>query len=126
MTTPGTAAPAAHRGGLGRLYSVLWTHARGRRGRMVLALTLLVGAQVVRIMIPWLFGCAVNALQTQGSEGVRRAGSYLLAMLVAAVIAWAMHGPARIVERRTALFARERLADSLFARLMSLPLRWHE
>jgi ABC-type multidrug transport system fused ATPase/permease subunit len=96
------------------------------RGRMMLALSLLVIAQVVRLAIPWLFGCAVNALQEQGEDGVRRAGWYLLAMLGAALIAWAMHGPARIVERRVALFARERLADSLFARLVSLPLRWHE
>jgi ABC-type multidrug transport system fused ATPase/permease subunit len=121
MTPGGT-----HRGGIGRLYSVLWTHARGRRGRLVVALALLVTAQVVRITIPYLFGCAVNALQVQGVDGVRRAGWFLLAMLVAAIVAWAMHGPARIVERKTALYARERLGDALFARLVSLPLRWHE
>src|SRR6478672_9154360 len=104
-----------YRGGLRRLYSVLWTHARGMRGRMVLALAMLFGAQVVRLTIPWLFGCAVNALQEQGKAGVVRAGWYLLAMLGAAIIAWALHGPARIWERRVALYARERLADSLFA-----------
>lgn len=93
---------------------------------MVLALTMLFAAQVIRLTIPYLFGCAVNALQTQGQEGVERAGWYLLAMLGAAIAAWALHGPARILERRVALYARERLADSLFARLMSLPLRWHE
>jgi ABC-type multidrug transport system fused ATPase/permease subunit len=96
------------------------------RGRLVLALTSLVAAQVVRLAIPWLFGCAVNALQSQGIEGVRRAGWYLLAMLGAATVAWALHGPARIVERRVALFAREGLADALFARLVALPWRWHE
>jgi ABC-type multidrug transport system fused ATPase/permease subunit len=112
--------------GIGRLYAVLWAHARGVRGRMVLALAMLVVAQVVRLAIPWLFGCAVNALQTQGIDGVRRAGWYMLAMLGAATLAWAMHGPARIVERRVALYARERLADALFARLLALPWRWHE
>lgn len=93
---------------------------------MVVALVFLVTAQVVRIMIPWLFGCAVNALQTQGAAGIQRAGWYLLAMLIAALVAWAMHGPARIAERNTALYARERLADALFGRLLALPLRWHE
>src|SRR5690348_14121014 len=109
--------------GIGRLYAVLWTHARGARGRMIVALALLVAAQVVRLAIPYLFGSAVNALQTQG---VRVAGYYLLAMLGAATVAWAMHGPARIIERRVALHARERLADALFARLVSLSWRWHE
>jgi ABC-type multidrug transport system fused ATPase/permease subunit len=121
MTTTGTGT-----GGIGRLYSTLWMYAAGRRGRMVCALALLVVAQCVRISIPWLFGCAVNALQTDGIEGVRHAGGFLLLMLVAALVAWAMHGPARIIERRTALFARERLADALFGRLLALPLRWHE
>jgi ATP-binding cassette subfamily B protein len=114
------------RGGIGRLYSVLWTHARGMRGRLVLALVMLVLAQVVRLAIPWLFGCAVNALQGQGADGVRRAGWFLFAMLGAAIVAWALHAPARIIERRVALHARERMADALFARLLSLPLRWHE
>ncbi|HVK73882.1 MAG TPA: ABC transporter ATP-binding protein [Kofleriaceae bacterium] len=114
------------RGGIGRLYAVLWTHARGLRARLVVALALLVAAQAVRVSIPWLFGCAVNALQVQGDDGVRRAGGFLLAMLAAAIVAWAMHGPARIVERRVALAARERLADALFGRLLALPLRWHE
>lgn len=118
--------PTVHRGGIGRLYTVLWTHARGMRLRMIVALVALAAAQVARITIPWLFGCAVNALQTQGEAGLREAGWYLVAMLAAAIVAWAMHGPARIVERRTALYARERLADALFARLLSLPLRWHE
>src|SRR4051812_12924107 len=106
------------RDGIRRLYSVLWEHARGRRRRMVLALALLFTAQVVRLTIPFLFGCAVNALQTAGADGVKRAGWYLLAMLAAALVAWVMHGPARIIERRTALYARERLADALFSRLV--------
>jgi hypothetical protein len=72
------------RGGIGRLYSVLWTHARGMRGRMVLALALLVAAQCVRLTIPWLFGCAVNALQTRGPAGVQRAGWVWVALLAAA------------------------------------------
>jgi ABC-type multidrug transport system fused ATPase/permease subunit len=93
---------------------------------MVVALAMLVVAQIVRLAIPWLFGCAVNALQTQGTDGPGRAAWYLFAMLAVAVVAWAMHGPARIIERRVALAAREKLADNLVARLLSLPLRWHE
>src|SRR3954469_25256889 len=121
MTTSGPGA-----GGIRRLYAVLWTHAAGRRGRTALALALLFTAQCVRIAIPWLFGCAVNAIQTDRGGGMRRAAMFFLMMLIAALVAWAMHGPARIVERRTALFARERMADALFARLLALPLRWHE
>src|SRR3569623_3619798 len=122
----GRPADTARGGGIGRLYSVLWTHARGMRGRRVLAISMLVAAQVSRLAIPFLFGCAVNALQEQGRDGGVRAGGYMRAMLGAATAAWVLHGPARVIERRVALFARENLADALFARLLSLPLRWHE
>jgi ABC-type multidrug transport system fused ATPase/permease subunit len=37
-----------------------------------------------------------------------------------------MHGPARILERFTALTVRERFADSLHAKALALPVRWHE
>ena len=113
-------------GGIRRLYSVLWTHSRGMRGRLVLAIALLAVASAIRLAIPWLFGSAVNALQAQGTEALTSAGMYMLAILGVSVLAWAIWGPARVLERRVALFARERLADHLFARLLALPLRWHE
>jgi ATP-binding cassette subfamily B protein len=113
-------------GGLRRLYSVLWIHARGMRGHLVLALALIAGAQALRLAIPYFFGAAVNALQEQHTDGIARAGGYMLAIFVTVVVAWALHGPGRVLERRVALYARERLADHLFARVLALPLRWHE
>src|SRR3989475_78924 len=83
-------------------------------------------AQVVRLTIPWFFGEAVNALQAQGMEGITRARNDLLLMLAAVGVAWTMHGPARIVERFTALVVRERFADALHAKALALPVRWHE
>jgi ABC-type multidrug transport system fused ATPase/permease subunit len=112
--------------GVRRLYEALWTHAEGHRARLLLVIALLVSAQAVRVAIPWLFGEAVNALQSGGLEGVTAASGYLAAMFGAALCAWMMHGPARVMERRTALTARERLADALFGRFVSLPLRFHE
>jgi ATP-binding cassette, subfamily B, bacterial len=96
------------------------------RARFLVALAMLVIAQLVRLSIPWLFGCAVNELQTQGTDGLQRAGWFLLGMLGAAIASWSLHGPARVFERRVALRARERLADEMFAHLLALPLRWHE
>src|SRR5436853_5517504 len=83
-------------------------------------------AQVVRLTIPWFFGEAVNALQARGMEGIARARNDLLLMLAAVGVAWTMHGPARILERFTALVVRERFADSLHAKALALPVRWHE
>src|SRR5256714_4441384 len=113
-------------GSLRKLYETLWRHAEGRRGKVVLFVVLLVTAQLVRLTIPWFFGEAVNALQTRGMEGITRARNDLLLMLAAVGVAWVMHGPARILERFTALVVRERFADSLHAKTLALPVRWHE
>ncbi|HWE26157.1 MAG TPA: ABC transporter ATP-binding protein [Myxococcales bacterium] len=113
-------------GSLRKLYATLWRHAEGRRGKVVLFVVLLVTAQLVRLSIPWFFGEAVNALQTSGMEGITRARNDLLLMLAAVGVAWTMHGPARILERFTALVVRERFADSLHAKALALPVRWHE
>jgi ABC-type multidrug transport system fused ATPase/permease subunit len=113
-------------GSVRKLYSTLWRHAEGRRRHVVLCVVLLVSAQLVRLTIPWFFGAAVNALQVHGMEGIRQARNDLLLMLAAVGVAWTMHGPARIMERFTALMVRERFADALHAKALALPVRWHE
>src|SRR6266404_7899770 len=109
-----------------KLYATLWRHAEGRRRQVVLFVVLLVLAQVVRLTIPWFFGEAVNALQVHGMEGLPQARNDLLLMLAAVGVAWTMHGPARIVERFTALLVRERFADALHAKALALPVRSEE
>jgi ATP-binding cassette subfamily B protein len=113
-------------GSVAKLYATLWRHAGGRRAKVVLFVVLLVLAQVVRLTIPWFFGEAVNALQAQGMQGIAHARNDLLLMLAAVGVAWTMHGPARILERFTALVVRERFADTLHAKALALPVRWHE
>jgi len=113
-------------GSVAKLYSTLWRHAEGRRRKVVLFVVLLVLAQLVRLTIPWFFGQAVNALQAHGMDGIADARNDLLLMLAAVGVAWTMHGPARILERFTALVVRERFADSLHAKALALPVRWHE
>ncbi len=113
-------------GSVRRLYATLWRHAEGRRRHVVLFVLLLVTAQIVRLTIPWFFGQAVDALQRSGIDGIREARNDLLLMLAAVGLAWTMHGPARILERFTALVVRERFADALHAKALALPVRWHE
>ncbi len=104
----------------------MWRHARGRRHVLVGFLVLLFFAQLARLLIPYLFGEAVNAMQAQGAGGVRRAAQYMGLTVAAAVVAWALHGPGRVLERFTAVRIRESFADGLYTHVAALPLRWHE
>jgi len=127
MTSP--TDTQAHRGlaaGLKGLYATFWCHSAGSRGLLGTFLTLLLLAQIVRLAIPYLFGEAVNALQTSGAQDLGTAGWYMALMMAAAVLGWAMHGPGRVMERFVALRVRGRFADALYARLITLPLAWHD
>ena len=107
------------------LYRDLWQLLRGERHIFVCAVLLLVAAQTVLLAVPVISGRALNALQLHGRDGLREAGFWLSSVLLVALSSWALHGPARILERRAALTIRRRMSAALIERLFSLPLSWH-
>ncbi|HWM68911.1 MAG TPA: ABC transporter ATP-binding protein [Steroidobacteraceae bacterium] len=107
------------------LYRDLWRLLRGERHVFVSAVVLLVAAQTVLLAVPVISGRALNALQLHGRDGLREAGFWLSTVLLVALSSWALHGPARILERRAALTVRRRMSATLIERLFSLPLSWH-
>jgi ABC-type multidrug transport system fused ATPase/permease subunit len=89
-------------------------------------MALLVGAQCILLAVPFLAGKAINALQTQGDDGLVNAGLWLALILGATAASWLLHGPGRVLERNVSLTVRRRIATSLTERLLALPLSWHE
>lgn len=118
--------PPSPRRGLLRLYGALWHFAAGSRHLVVLFFALLIAAQLTRLAMPYFFGTAVNALQDARAQDIGAAAEALLLMLAAGVAGWLLHGPGRVVERFTALRIRERFSDAIYAKLMRLPMGWHE
>jgi ATP-binding cassette subfamily B protein len=108
------------------LYRTLWHYAAGDRRRLVVFMTMLVLAQLVKLAIPYLSGAAVDAMQG-GRDGALGTAAWDMALIfLACVASWVLHGPARVLERYTAIRIRERYADTLYAKVTSLPLDWHE
>jgi ABC-type multidrug transport system fused ATPase/permease subunit len=110
----------------GGLYFNMWRYASGARVQLGLTWLMLVGAALMELLSPWLGSQALNALQTGGAQALTTAAYYGAAILAAAVVAWSLHGPARVSERRIALRVRKNFTDALYAKLMRLPLAWHE
>jgi ABC-type multidrug transport system fused ATPase/permease subunit len=108
------------------LYRALWRFAAGKRHLLFVSTTLLTLAEVSRLAIPWLAGQAINTVQREGTDGLPRAGMLMAAVFGVSVAAWCLHGPGRFVERSVAVRVRETLSDTLFRRLVGLPLAWHE
>lgn len=110
----------------GGLYFNMWRYAAGARLKLGLTWLMLVGAALMELLSPWLGAQALNALQKNGTQALSTAAYYGAAILAAAVVAWALHGPGRVGERRIALVVRKNFTDALYAKLMRLPLAWHE
>lgn len=108
------------------LYRNIWRHAAGARRRLILSYLLLVGAALLELLVPWLAAQALNALQKGGAGALRQAALFAGAIFLVSVAAWAMHGPGRIGERTVAMRIRQGYTDALYAKLMRLPLAWHD
>ena len=103
-----TEARVPRPGAVFRLYRDLWLQMRGERRVFVGAVVLLILAQVVLLSVPYISGRALNALQLNGTAGLREAGIWLSMVLFVACGSWLLHGPGRILERRAALLIRQR------------------
>lgn len=110
----------------GGLYFNMWRHAAGVRLKLGLTWLMLVGAALMELASPWLGAHALDELQKNGTQALSTAAYYGAAILATAVIAWSLHGPARVCERRIALVVRKNFTNALYMKLMRLPLAWHE
>jgi len=117
--------PARH-AGTARLYAAFWEHARGARGRLAAAATLLTLSQAVKLVVPWLAAQAINKIQTGGTADLADSAQLVGLIFLAYVVSWTMHGPGRIIERSVGIRVRRNIADRLYAHLTALPLAWHE
>jgi ABC-type multidrug transport system fused ATPase/permease subunit len=128
------AAEKARSAGIGALYAALWRFAAGARLQALAAAGLLLAAQLVRLLSPWLAAQALNSLQAAGSHasgpglgpGLGHTLLLILAIVLNTALAWGLHVPGRILERSVGIRVRGALADRLYFRAVNLPLAWHE
>ncbi|BAL94609.1 putative ABC transporter permease/ATP-binding protein [Rubrivivax gelatinosus IL144] len=109
-----------------QMYRHLWRHAQGVRARLGAALAMQTGAQLLKLALPWLAAKAIDTLQTRGAAGLADAGLWILAIVATSLALWALHGPARVLERSVAVRVRASVADGMYTQLVHAPLAWHE
>ena len=108
------------------LYRNLWQYASGAKPQLLLSTALLVGSQLVKLGVPWFAAQAINALQQNGPGAAQRAAGFIALVMLTFVAAWAMHGPGRLIERAVGIRIRTAHADAMFAKLMRVPMAWHD
>ena len=108
------------------LYRNVWRHAAGARVALCGSMLLLLASQVVKLSVPWCAAKAIDALQAGGPDMLRHALAWIAGVIAAYIGCWMLHGPGRVLERTVGMRVRESLGDTLYARLASAPLSWHE
>jgi ATP-binding cassette, subfamily B, bacterial len=104
-----------------------WTYSKGRRGRVLLYVSLFMGANILLLLEPVVIGRLLNTIQEirSLSDPARSLGVLFAAMIGIQVGFWILHGPARVMERTNAFHAKNDFIDHLFRIITSLPVQWH-
>ncbi len=108
------------------LYRLIWRFAAGARTKYITAMSLLIASNLVRLAIPVLAGEAINSVQLAGNASFLQAGLLVAAVFGVQMTAWLLQAPGRVLERNVGIRVRTAAADALFAKLLSLPLAWHD
>ncbi|MEJ0063390.1 MAG: hypothetical protein WDO70_09400 [Alphaproteobacteria bacterium] len=108
------------------LYRQVWRYGRAHRHELIRIYSRLTAANIILLLLPSIFGAMIGMLQNPQGP-VFPALLYWMALYVCVtLIFWTLNNPARIVERRTAFEIFRHFSDLCYAKIMQLPLRWHQ
>ena len=110
-----------------RLLQVTWHATQGRHRALMAAMILLTFANVVLFFEPLIVAKLFNTLQLEGlnAQTIVLLFWCLGGLLLIPLIQWIFHGPARVIELETALFAKHTYKQHLFDGVLRFPLEWH-
>lgn len=109
------------------LASVVWRLAAGARPRVVTYLAFFTLANTVVLVQPLILAHVLNQIQTIGihRENLGSLLAFLALFLLQDFVFWMFHGPARVMEMRTAFEVRAKYKEELMSGTLDLPLSWH-
>jgi ABC-type multidrug transport system fused ATPase/permease subunit len=108
------------------LLRTAWQYARQERRRYVFVYALFGVTNLVHALQPLLYGWFIAAIQRDGMAVLKNAWLYAGAFLGLRALGWALHGPARVMERQLAFNVSRNYLDSLYHQALHLPVRWHQ
>lgn len=108
------------------LLSIAWGYAKDQRGKYVATYALFIAASVCSALYPVIWGLFINALQQPNAQVLHTAALYAAAYLGLRLLFWAIHGPARVMERELAFHISKNFLQELYHKTLHLPVRWHQ
>ena len=105
----------------------LWEFSVGRRHLIVTYTCMFVLANCVILLPPIVFGAMVREVQGHGitAANLPRILLFLGLLFANVLLFWALHGPARVIERLVAFAAEVQYRRHLMGQVLQLGLTWH-
>lgn len=110
------------------LFGKTWHYSSGNRSKVVWYWLMFIVANTITLFGPPLVMAKImDIIQKQGITAInfRVLLGLLMLTLVFELLFWAIHGPARCIERRNAFKARVNYRSFLLKGVMTLPMEWH-
>ena len=103
-----------------------WQFSVGHHRKFVVFICMSFIAHIILLLSPYVMGEVFNAIQAGGPEVLHNVGKWLLLLAGIEAAFWLFHGPSRVMEREVAFWARGKLFDTVYEKLRTLPLKWHQ
>lgn len=108
------------------LLRTAWKYARHKKRRFILIYSMFLVANIVVATNPLFYGWFINRLQLHGTLVLDTAWIYVAGFLGLRLLEWTFHGPARVMERQLAFYVGKNFLDTLYHKVLHLPIGWHQ
>jgi ATP-binding cassette subfamily B protein len=109
------------------LFSKKWQYSDDK-GRIVCFWGMFILAEIIETFVsPLVIASIINKAQNEGvnSSNINAYYEQLSLLVLAIICAWALHGPARVMERTSGFKATTNYTKYLLGGVIKLPMEWH-
>lgn len=107
------------------LMKTAWRYAKHEKKQYILVYSLFILASGTFAVAPLLYGWFIDAVQG-GTEQLKYALLYAGLYFLLRLAEWALHGPARVLERKLAFNLSRNFLQELYHQTLHLPVKWQQ
>lgn len=108
------------------LLRTAWKYARDEKKKYLLVYGAFLVTNLVNAARPLLYGWFINSIQREGWAIINHAWIYASAYFGLNLLEWAIHGPARVLERSLAFTLGRNFLLETYHQTLVLPVKWHQ
>lgn len=107
------------------LMKTAWRYAKHEKRQYILVYSLFILASGTFAVAPLLYGWFIDAVQG-GTDQLKYALLYAGLYFLLRLAEWALHGPARVLERKLAFNLSRNFLQELYHQTLHLPVKWQQ